>query len=64
MLDACAARSILVAATNHDGMLHSAVWRRFDEVLFLRPPTSAQLRRLLALKLRGVRHDFDVSDVV
>ena len=64
MLDAYAGRSILVAATNHDGMLDSAIWRRFDEVLFLRPPTSAQLRRLLAVKLRGVRHDFDAKDVV
>ena len=64
MLDAYAGRSILVAATNHDGMLDSAVWRRFEEVLFLRPPTSAQLRRLLSVKLRGVRHDFDVKDVV
>lgn len=64
MLDAYAGRSILLAATNHDGMLDSAVWRRFDEVLFLRPPTTAQLRRLLALKLRGVRHDFDIKDVV
>ena len=64
MLDAYAGRSILLAATNHDGMLDSAVWRRFDEVLFLRPPTSAQLHRLLAVKLRGVRHDFDVEDVV
>ena len=64
MLDAYAGRSILLAATNHDGMLDSAVWRRFDEVLFLRPPTAAQLRRLLAVKLRGVRHDFDVKNVV
>ena len=64
MLDAYAGRSILLAATNHDGMLDSAVWRRFEEVLFLPPPTPAQLCQLLAVKLRGVRHDFDVSDVV
>ncbi len=64
MLDAYGGRSILVAATNHDGMLDSAVWRRFEEVLFLRRPTSAQVRRLLAVKLRGVRHDFDIEDVV
>ena len=64
MLDAYAGRSLVVAATNHDGMLDSAVWRRFEDVLFLRPPTAAQLRRLLAVKLRGVRHDFDVKEVV
>lgn len=64
MLDAYGGRSILVAATNHDGMLDSAVWRRFEEVLFLRPPTAAQVRRLLSVKLRGVRYDFDIKEVV
>ena len=64
MLDAYSGRSILVAATNHDGMLDSAVWRRFEEVLFLRPPTAAQVRRLLSVKLRGVRYDFDIKEVV
>ena len=64
MLDAYGGRSILVAATNHDRMLDSAVWRRFEEVLFLGPPTAAQVRRLLAVKLRGVRYDFDIKEVV
>ena len=64
MLDAYGGRSIVVAATNHDRMLDTAVWRRFEEVLFLRPPTAAQLRRLLAVKLRGVRYDFNVDDIV
>ena len=64
MLDAYGGRSILVAATNHDGMLDNAVWRRFEEVLLLRPPTAAQVRRLLSVKLRGVRCDFDIKDVV
>ena len=64
LLDAYAGRSLVVAATNHDGMLDSAVWRRFEDVLFLRPPTAAQLRRVLAVKLRGVRYDFDIKEVV
>ena len=64
MLDAYGGRSILVAATNHDGMLDSAVWRRFEEVLFLRRPTAAQIRRLLSVKLRCVRYDFDIKEVV
>ena len=48
---------------NHEGMLDSAVWRRFDEVLFLKPPTRAQLCRLLGVKLRGIRRDFDVREI-
>ena len=63
MLDAYDGRSLIIAATNHEGLLDSAIWRRFEEVLFLKPPTPAQLCRLLTVKLRGVRYDFDVRDV-
>ena len=64
MLDAYDGRSLIIAATNHERLLDSAIWRRFEEVLFLKPPTSAQLCRLLAIKLRGVRHDPDIEDLV
>ena len=64
MLDAYEGRSLIIAATNHEGMLDSAIWRRFEEVLVLKPPTVAQLRRLLSVKLRGVRREFAIDDVV
>ena len=64
MLDSYDGRSLIAAATNHEGMLDSAVWRRFEEVLFLKPPTTAELRRLLAVKLRGVRREFEIGEVV
>lgn len=63
MLDFYAGRSLIVAATNHEGMLDAAVWRRFEEVLFLKPPTATELRRLLAVKLRGVRREFDILEI-
>lgn len=62
MMDAYAGRSVLIAATNHELILDLAVWRRFEEVLLFEPPNLEQLRRLLALKLRGVRREFDVED--
>jgi SpoVK/Ycf46/Vps4 family AAA+-type ATPase len=62
MMDAYVGRSVLIAATNHETMLDLAVWRRFEEVLLFEPPNLEQLRRLLALKLRGVRREFDVGD--
>ncbi|WP_448545602.1 AAA family ATPase [Roseiflexus sp.] len=62
MMDAYTGRSVLIAATNHEGMLDVAVWRRFEEVLLFEPPNLEQLRRLLALKLRGVRSEFEVED--
>lgn len=62
MMDAYIGRSVLIAATNHETMLDVAVWRRFEEVLVFEPPNLEQLRRLLALKLRGVRREFEVDD--
>lgn len=62
MMDAYAGRSVLIAATNHESILDFAVWRRFEEVLLFEPPNLDQLRRLLGLKLRGVRREFEVGD--
>ncbi len=62
LMDAYVGKSLLVAATNHEQMLDIAVWRRFEEVLLFEPPNLEQLRRLLAMKLRGVRREFDVED--
>ncbi len=64
MFDAYQGRSLIIAATNHEGLLDSALWRRFDEVLRLEPPTDKQLCRLLAIKLRGVRYTFELETIV
>lgn len=63
MMDAYMGRSVLIAATNHDAILDVAIWRRFEEVFVFPPPTLVQLRQLLALKLRGVRREFEIEDV-
>lgn len=62
MLDAYEGKSLLVAATNHERILDSAVWRRFDEVLVFESPNLEQLRRLLSVKLRGLRREFEIDD--
>ena len=64
MFDSWTGRSILIAATNHEGMLDTAVWRRFEEVLFLKPPTAAELRQLPVVQLRGVLPEFGVAEVL
>ncbi|HEC11674.1 MAG TPA: ATP-binding protein [Acidiferrobacteraceae bacterium] len=61
MMDAYQGRSILIAATNHEGILDSAVWRRFEEVLVFEPPSTEQIRNLMGIKLRGVRRDFELE---
>ncbi len=62
MLDTYEGKSILVAATNHERILDSAVWRRFDEVLIFESPNLEQLRCLLSVKLRGLRREFEIED--
>jgi SpoVK/Ycf46/Vps4 family AAA+-type ATPase len=63
MLDTYEGRSLLIAATNHDQILDTAVWRRFDEVLVFDLPNIEQLRRLLSVKLRGLRREFEIEKV-
>ena len=63
MLDAYDGRSVVIAATNHEGMLDTAIWRRFEEVLVLAPPTRTQLRKLLEVKLRGVRRRIALAEL-
>lgn len=62
LMDGYRGRSILIAATNHEGLLDSAIWRRFDEVVRFELPTLDQIKRLLSLKLSGVRREFNPED--
>jgi SpoVK/Ycf46/Vps4 family AAA+-type ATPase len=66
MLDAYQGKSLIIAATNHESMLDSAIWRRFEDVLVFNVPTREELVRLLTIKLRGVRREFEIdsSDVL
>lgn len=62
MLDGYRGPSLLIAATNHEGLLDRALWRRFDEVITFEPPTVEQLKKLIALKLRAVRSDLPLDE--
>jgi SpoVK/Ycf46/Vps4 family AAA+-type ATPase len=56
LLDRFRGPSLLVAATNHETLLDSALWRRFDEVLSFQPPSVHQIRQVLRARLRVVKH--------
>ncbi|SPP63961.1 AAA family ATPase [Nitrospira lenta] len=62
MLDAYQGKSLIIAATNHEGILDSAIWRRFEEVVVFPPPSGKETVELLGLKSRGVRRDFEAND--
>jgi SpoVK/Ycf46/Vps4 family AAA+-type ATPase len=55
ILDAHPRDRMVIAATNHEGMLDDALWRRFDEVLFFGRPSVEQLVSLMNLRLQSVR---------
>lgn len=62
MMDSYHGRSILIATTNYETLLDKAVWRRFDETLQFEMPDLAQIKRLLSIKLSGVRRNFEPAD--
>ena len=62
MMDGYRGPSILIATTNYESLLDKAVWRRFDEAVKFEMPNVEQIKRLLALKLSGVRRNFEPSD--
>jgi AAA+ superfamily predicted ATPase len=62
MMDSYRGESILIATTNYETLLDKAVWRRFDEVVRFEMPNLEQIKRLLALKLSGIRRNFEPED--
>jgi AAA+ superfamily predicted ATPase len=62
MMDSYRGESILIATTNYETLLDKAVWRRFDEVVRFEMPNLEQIKRLLALKLSGIRRNFEADD--
>lgn len=62
MMDAYQGQSIILAATNHEHILDTAIWRRFDESIEFPLPSQENIAQILELKLRGVRRQFETSE--
>ena len=62
MMDAYQGQSIILAATNHEQILDTAIWRRFDESIEFPVPGHEETKQILKLKLRGVRRHFEMDD--
>jgi len=62
MMDAYQGKSLILAATNHEHILDSAIWRRFDDAIEFPLPDKHQLSELMKLKLRGIRRQFELED--
>lgn len=61
MLDNFKGDSILFAATNHQNMLDSAIWRRFDAVIYYELPDAAARKQLFELYLRPIKRDKNIN---
>ncbi len=55
MIDNFRGDTIIITATNHENLLDSALWRRFDEVVYFPMPSQKEIAELLKLRLRNVR---------
>src|SRR5260370_1771265 len=53
ILDGFEAPSLLIATTNHEQLLDTALWRRFDEIIYFPPTTLSGVVDLLEMKLRN-----------
>jgi SpoVK/Ycf46/Vps4 family AAA+-type ATPase len=63
MLDDFEGDSMVIATSNHPGLLDEAVWRRFDDVVLFDFPTQTQISELLRVKFRGLRTEFNRREV-
>lgn len=61
MIDRFEGNSLLLAATNLEQSVDRAIWRRFDEVVVFDRPGIPQIRRLLNLKTKNFKADFDIA---
>jgi SpoVK/Ycf46/Vps4 family AAA+-type ATPase len=62
MIDGYRGKSLMLAATNHERLVDRALWRRFEEVMVLGPPSHEHVAEFIAIKLRGVRADLPTGD--
>lgn len=62
MMDSYQGQSLIISATNHEKLLDTAIWRRFDEAIEFPLPGPTQIAQLLKIKLRGVRRQFELDD--
>jgi hypothetical protein len=61
LIDRYAGRGFLVAASNLEQSLDSAIWRRFDDVVLFDLPDDRQIRQMLKLKTRNFPLNFNIE---
>lgn len=62
LIDRFKGRGFLVAATNLEGSLDAAIWRRFDEVVVFDLPSWREIKKLCEIKLKNFPAPFPLAD--
>jgi SpoVK/Ycf46/Vps4 family AAA+-type ATPase len=62
LLDDLRGESLVVATSNHPGLVDSAIWRRFDEVVPFVGLDIEGIARLIDLRLQAVEHRISTSE--
>lgn len=61
MIDRYRTRGFLIAATNLEESLDTAIWRRFDEVILFDLPKDREIRTFLRMKTKNFPPGFDLE---
>ena len=64
LMDNFKSESIIIAATNYEKLIDNALWRRFDEVIFFDKPGEKEIKRMLELKLKVFKYNFQLDNLV
>lgn len=65
ILDEFESQSIIIACTNHEGMLDKAIWRRFDEILYFDLPDKEQIIRLIQNKTKAFpKNELNIDNLI
>lgn len=64
LIDKYSGTGFIIAATNHERQLDSAIWRRFDEIVYFSHPTRQEISRLLKLTFKNFQVAFELQEKV
>lgn len=53
---------ILIAATNHEQLLDSAIWRRFEKVINVNKPNSEEIRNLIGSYFKKIQSPIEIDN--
>ena len=57
LIDSFSSDNLIIASTNHQGLIDRALWRRFDDIIYFDIPTVEQIPDIIHRKLATFRHD-------